>query len=119
MPKIVQATFEMDHILDVAKGEQITLNSLFSVDSRGKLLQLLGDVSPGGDLTLKVSRLEPIKVQSEVPRKKGAKVILTELIRYQDMLQQVKALEDIKRLENLSITIETPSFFARLFGKKG
>lgn len=119
MPKIVQSVFEMDHILPVAKGEKVSFNSLFSVDSRGKLLQLLGDILPGKELTLKVNKLEPMTVQAEAPRKKGDKTILSELIRYQDMLQEVKALEDIKRLESLTITIQTPSFFARLFGKKG
>lgn len=89
------------------------------MDSRGKSLELLEDVSPGKDLTLKVSKLEPVKVHAEVPRKKRDKVILTELIRYQNILTEVKALEDIKRLENLSVTLEAPSFFSRLFGKRG
>jgi alanyl-tRNA synthetase len=104
--KLAETVFECDYIMDINKGDEIALNELFSVDGYGKPVELLSDVSAGASLTIKVNKMEPFKAKAEADRKGGDKVILSELVQYPDLTRKQKALEDIKRLENLTVSIE-------------
>lgn len=106
MVKLAESLFECDYIMNIERGDEVALYELFSVDGYGKPVELLADVAAGTDLTVQVNKMSPFKVRANAARRAGDKVILSELIQYNDLTRRQKAAADIKRLEMLGISVE-------------
>jgi len=106
MPIVGKVELESDK--DVAAGTEITLFELFPHWERAKEFVLESDVKWGETkLRITVDKLESFEAVASITKRKGEKTDLWMLLKMADFLKKIKAKEDIKKGEILSVTIET------------
>ncbi|MDH5815176.1 MAG: hypothetical protein QE164_00015 [Candidatus Nezhaarchaeota archaeon] len=106
MPVVGKVELKADK--DVKKGEEVSLTELFPYSERTKEFTVDVDVERDKTkLKITVAKLGTIETTADTTKKKGEKTSLWAITKYSDMSKKVKASEDIKKGETLSVTIET------------
>ncbi|MEM2111737.1 MAG: hypothetical protein QXX08_07655 [Candidatus Bathyarchaeia archaeon] len=93
---------------DVKKGEETKINDLFTSDERRKEFELLEDVTRDKTgLKVTIAKVESFSTKADTSKKKGEKTNIWMLLKYADLSKSLKATEDIKKGDRLTVTIDT------------
>ena len=93
---------------DVKKGEGISINALFTWSERKKEFELLEDVtSDTTGIKVTIAKVESFDSKADTSRKKGEKSSCWGLLKPADASKNLKASDDIKKGDKLSLTIES------------
>lgn len=110
MATIARVDFISDNRLVVKKGKETSIEDLFATQARQVGIRPSVDIRTGADLVVKVSKLEPLQAKAANPVKGSLKGdgtnTLFVLLRSEDRQKRLKALDDIKPEEKLSVDIE-------------
>ena len=117
MAKVGEVRIEA--ISDVKKGDEIAIEyPLFLATKRRKDFECLTNLEEGQKIRVSVSKIGAIETECFVTGKgfgkqsygKGEKISLTKLLPTSALHEKMTALEDVKRDEELTVTIETNKY---------
>jgi len=93
---------------DVKVGEEISIYELFGRDELQKEFNVESDIELDKTrLKVTVEKLGAIECIADAIKRKGAKASIWNIMKYKDMSSKIKATQEVKKGENLSVTIET------------
>jgi hypothetical protein len=99
---------ELLAVKDVKKGEETKINALFTSSEYRKEFTLLEDMTRDKTgIKVTIAKVGSFDTKSDISRKKGEKTSCGALLKYADLSKNLKASDDIKKDDKLSVTIET------------
>jgi hypothetical protein len=106
MPTVGRIDLKADK--DVKAGSEISLSELFPYPERSREFVLESDVEKGRTrIRVNVERIGVIETVADVNRRRGERTSIFMIMKMADFLRRVKAREDIRRGDMISITLET------------
>jgi len=106
MPVVGRIELKADR--DVAANTETSLIDLFPYSERSKEFTLESDIERDKTkLKITISKLETLESVADITRKKGEKTSLWAITKYRELSKRIKAKENIKKGDILSVTVET------------
>ena len=93
---------------DVKKGEGTSIKALFTYSEQKKEFELLEDVTKDTTgIKVTIAKVESFDTKAVLSKKKGEKTNYYMFLKYADLSKNLKASDDIKKGDKLSLAIET------------
>lgn len=104
---LLLANTEMKTDQNVVKGKKVSIFPLFSATEGWKLFKLLNNVEANKTrITVNVAKVGSFKTRVTISSSVGEETNLWVLLDRGDFHQKMKSMEDIKKGENLTVTLE-------------
>ncbi len=103
------ASIELNADQDVAKGKKTSIIPLFSNTEGWKDFELFENVQTDKTrIKVAIAKVGSFQTKANATRKKGEKTNLWLLLNRSDSTKKIAAIDDIKKGDKLTVTLETP-----------